>query len=58
MYIAAGADVEVDSSTEGVVRVVDSSMGGAVEVDSSAGDVGVDSPEGGVICVNSDILGV
>lgn len=33
-------------------------MGGAVEVDSSAGDVGVDSPKGGVICVNSDILGV
>lgn len=36
MYIAAGADVEVDSSTGGVVEVVDPSMGGAVEVDSYA----------------------
>lgn len=34
-------------------------MGGAVDVDSSAGDVvGVDSPEEGVICVNPDTLGV
>lgn len=32
-------------------------MGGAVDVDSSAGDVvGVDSPEEGVICVKPDTL--